>query len=106
MRVNGQKWAALSVPENLTGHFKRTKIADSELLGLLHRYEKIKERAAPTKGKLLALLDEFSDLPPEISDITGRFHREKFAKAALAYEYECAVETIEKALTRARKPSR
>lgn len=100
MRVNGQKWAALRVPENLTGHFKRKKIPDSELPGLLRKYEKFMERAAPTKGKLVKLLDEFSDLPPEISDITGRFHREKFAKAALAYEYECPVGTIEKALTR------
>ncbi len=110
LKALDREWAALFVPDRLTGRVKRQRIDDAELPALLSRHEELKRRATEAmqrrgaRGrKFFALADAFPDLPPELCDVSGRFYPEKFAKAALAHEYECAVGTIEKALTRARK---
>lgn len=107
LQENGKNWAALRVPERLTGHVKGRKIPDAQLPELLHRFEELKAKAAKVaRGKGLKfrwLSQAFPELPPDLCEPGLHFDPAKFAKRALAPEYECKVSTIQKALTRARK---
>jgi hypothetical protein len=105
LREHGKKWAALRVPERLTGRVKARMIPDAELPKLLHQFEKVKTKARVARGKVLKsrlLWQAFPELPPDLCEPGLHFDTAKFAKRAIAAEYECEVSTIEKALTRAR----
>ena len=98
---------AFRIPDRLIGRVKRRCIDDTVLPDLLRKYEALKAKAAKVaRGKARKfehLWQAFPELPPQLCELPGRFFPERFAKRALAHEFDCEIPTIEKALTRARK---